>query len=162
MKFRLVLSLIVLAAVFPGPAFGQVEAVLGVLSIAPRAGTLASPESADAGRSVITLAAPVQSLADEEKFVSDIKTVARELGYQVAAVGTPGGKLSVLLTKQSTNIGAALFGKDWRIRANLSLQDDKRTVEITAGLAGNDPQASGTAQETVDKLKSGLEKVAAK
>lgn len=57
MKFRLVLSLIVLAAVFPGPAFGQVEAVLGVLSIAPRAGTLASPESADAGRSVITLAA---------------------------------------------------------------------------------------------------------
>lgn len=161
MKFRFVFPLFVLAAAFSLPAFGQAEAILGLLSIAPQVGTLANPDSADAGRGILTLAAPVQNPADEEKFVNDVKTVAHELGYQVAAVGTPGGKLSVLLTRQSTNIGAALFGKDWRILANLSLQDDKRTVEITAGLTGNDVQASGTAQDTVDKLKTGLEKVAA-
>ena len=78
------------------------------------------------------------------------------------AVGTPGGKLSVLLVRQSSNIGAAVIGKDWRVRANLSLQDDGRTIEITTGLTGNDVKNSGTAQDAVDKIKAELEKVTAK
>ncbi len=156
MKTKFLPLLVLVVALHPGPAFSQVEALLNFLSVVPHVGSLVNPNSVDASRGILVLTTPAKN------FVGDVKTVAHELGYQVEAVGTPGGKLSVLLVRQSSNIGAAVIGKDWRVRANLSLQDDGRTIEITTGLTGNDVKNSGTAQDAVDKIKAELEKVTAK
>ncbi|MBU6388441.1 hypothetical protein KGQ72_01010 [Patescibacteria group bacterium] len=140
---------VVLALSLPLVARGQgLEALFSIFSLAPNVGSLANPDSVDAGRAILTLPSPPKD------FVSDVKTVAKDLGYQVAAAGTPGGELSVLLVKQSASIGNAFLGKDWQLRVNLSLKPDGRTVEITSGLKGNDVKNSGTAQEAVDTIKA--------
>ncbi len=155
MKSRLLVPLVAAALLSaPGLAFGQVEAILGIFSIASEARQVADPVKVDSSYVTMKLGAP--AIADQ--FLEDARAVTEGLGYQVQKTTDSG----MLVLKQSQSIGDALAGKDWNVQVAINLKDD-RTITVQTRTQGNGGTAeSGSAKKIALEIGTRLaEKFAA-
>ncbi|HCR52736.1 TPA: hypothetical protein DIV48_03800 [Candidatus Kaiserbacteria bacterium] len=129
--------------------------LIGAGAATPNIGEMVDRASTDSDISFVELVATTTA----DAFVENTKATAVRLGYRVEKVDGQGPLVrGVLVAKQSTNIGEAFIGRDWKYQIAVNLDADGKTVKFQATTEGNNHKADpGTAKAIIEEFRRGLQ-----